>query len=459
MAEKLKKSRWRYTNVLKVGGDSRQLWRFAANGDVTLTRTETGRLDQPLSKEAVKDWRSLFKAQLNVAWLPAEHVYLRALQLPTNDPAEVAPMVELQLEKLSPLPVGQIVWTVEFMPGASFENLQTVVVIIVARDIVEEFLGRLEGQGYLPDRLELPALDQLFSTAIKEDGVWIYPGLEKESPVLMAWWYGGVLRNLSLLSVAETMEGARVLTEQIEQIAWSCELEGWLTSAPKLHLVAAPERAAVWEPLLNQFADTPVQVFPAASPNELAARTARRAIHSKAAVNLLPEEHVTRYKQQFIDRLWMRGLFAVFAVYMVGVILYLGGLQIVKFQNHRVQGQLASISQSFTNALELDARIQVIEDRQNLKYAALDCWKAVAETMPEGLTLDHLTFSRGKTFQLNGTVSPENQGQILDFIDALRRVVVNGQPLFSQVATPTIQVRGQTADWRFECTLRTAEDR
>jgi hypothetical protein len=459
MAEKLKKSRWRYANILKVGSDSRQLWRFAANGDVTLARTETGRIDQPLSKEAVKDWRSLFQSQLNVAWLPTEHVYLRALQLPTNDPAEIAPMVELQLEKISPLPVGQIVWTIESIRDASAENVRTVVVIIVARHIVEHFLGQLEGQGFLPDRLDLPVLDQLFSTRIHEDGVWIYPGVDPQSPLLLAWWYGGVLRNLALVSVPENIDGARVLNEQVEQIAWTGELDGWLTSAPKLHLVAEPERAAVWEPLLNQFTDPPVQVLPAPAAAELAARTARRAIRSTAPVNLLPDEYATRYKQQFVDRLWMRGLFAVFAVYMVGVLLYLGGLQLVKFQNYRVQSQVAAISQSFTNALELDARIQVIEERQNLKYAALDGWKVVAETMPEGLTLDNLTFARGRTLQLAGTTTPQNEGQILDFNEAMRRAVVNGQPLFAHVSTPTIQHRGQSAEWRFECTLRTAEEK
>ena len=47
-------------------------------------------------------------------------------------------------------------------PGAAPQtNLQTVVVVIAARNVVEEFLGELEGQGYLADRLELPLLDQL----------------------------------------------------------------------------------------------------------------------------------------------------------------------------------------------------------------------------------------------------------------------------------------------------------
>ena len=47
--------------------------------------------------------------------------------------------------------------------------------MIVARNVVEEFLGQLEGHGYLADRLELSLLDQLQATPIVEDGAWIYP--------------------------------------------------------------------------------------------------------------------------------------------------------------------------------------------------------------------------------------------------------------------------------------------
>ena len=49
-----------------------------------------------------KDWQTLFRRKLNVAWLPSDKVFLRAVHLPAATPAEIAHMVELQLEKLSP---------------------------------------------------------------------------------------------------------------------------------------------------------------------------------------------------------------------------------------------------------------------------------------------------------------------------------------------------------------------
>ena len=87
-----------------------------------------------------KDWSTLFQRKLNIAWLPADQVFLRVVQLPAADRQELLSMVELQLEKLSPMPVAQIVWSMELLPNAT-ENLQPVIVIIAPRDLVEAVSG------------------------------------------------------------------------------------------------------------------------------------------------------------------------------------------------------------------------------------------------------------------------------------------------------------------------------
>ncbi len=51
-------------------------------------------------------------------------------------------------------------------------------------------------------------------------------------------------------------------------------------------------------------------------PAELAARTARRAAAANQQSNLLPAEFSARYRQQFVDRLWLHGLAAALVVYL-----------------------------------------------------------------------------------------------------------------------------------------------
>src|SRR5262249_57228557 len=121
---------------------------------------------EPLPSHIVnKDWRALWQRKLNVAWLAPEHVFLRVVHLPRSEMGETLSMIELQLEKISPMPVAQIVWSIQLLDHAE-PTLQTVIVMIVARNVVEEFLGQLEGQGYPADRTEFRVLDRGTSTVM-----------------------------------------------------------------------------------------------------------------------------------------------------------------------------------------------------------------------------------------------------------------------------------------------------
>src|SRR5262245_31766769 len=169
-------ARWHSCNVLESGSNKRNLWQFSA-GKFTLLRQESRTAAESLPHKVIsKDWQTLLQPKLNIAWISAQHVFLRVIQIPKADLNETRSMVEFQLEKLSPLPVAQIVWGFELLqhPGA---EMQTAVVIIVGRNHVEEFLGELEGQGYLADRLELPFLDELRATKVDGDGAWLFAGI------------------------------------------------------------------------------------------------------------------------------------------------------------------------------------------------------------------------------------------------------------------------------------------
>jgi hypothetical protein len=453
--------RWHSCNVLQVGADAGQLWQFDVRGDrFTLDRQQTTTAGKPIPSYLVgKTWRSLWQRKLNVAWLPAEHVFLRVARFPQSSFDETLAMVELQLEKFSPLPVTQIVWTMHVMPQPA-GNLQTVVIIIAARSLVEEFLGQLEGQGYLADRLELPVLDQLQGTAIAGDGAWIYPDRgSANARALVAWWYGGSLQQLDLVNLSAGTDRAASLREQITHVAWSGELDGWLTTPPRWHLVADPTTAAEWEPLLSQGLAESVEVIAPLPPPELAAATAQRAARAAPNASLLPVEYSVRYQQQFVDRLWMRGLGAVLALYVVGVLVYLVALEFLLFHKRGVDSQVAALSQSYTNAMQLKARYQVLSDRQELKYAALDCWNITAALLPEALTLEVLDFRDGKKLTLNGTAPADQVNMLLDFNEAMRKATSKDNPLFRKFGDLQYNkaAGGGTVSWNFSCELNRVE--
>jgi hypothetical protein len=447
-------------NVLEIGPQARQVWQFDAKGaGFVLNREQTCLDGQALPKSLVaKDWRSFFNRKLNIAWLPPENVFLRVTQLPRIDLNETLAMVELQLEKLSPMPVAQIAWSIHILPHIE-GNLQTVVVIMVERGIVEEFLGKLEGQGFLPDRLELPLLDQLQTTAITEDGAWVYPEAGGgKNTALVAWWYKGVLQNLDLLTMPAANRGAG-LKEQLMQMAWAGELEGWLTSPPEWHLVA-DVATGEWEPALREGLEQPIELLTPRPSRELAALTARRAAQTEARTNLMPPEFATRYHQQFMDRLWMRGLLAVGGVYLLGVAIYMVNLAYNTYATDAVENQVAMLGPTYTNAIQLRDRFKVLKERKELKFAGLDCWSTTARLLRENMTLDSMNFSEGRRLNLSGTSPADQVDQLYAFEGDMRKATsAGGEQLFDPNKGESIQfrVQGPTAMWSLSLELKRSE--
>ena len=402
-------------NIFYPNADARHLWLFdARGGGFALNREHTPAAGASLPAVVARSWSSLWQRKLNVAWLPPEQVFLRVAHLPASDFDETLSMVELQMEKLSPMPVAQVVWSLQVLPHAE-PNMQTVLVTIAARSAVEEFLGKLEGQGFIADRLELPMLDQLQATTVNEDGAWIYPaGLGGHDTALVGWWSRGMLQNLALLTLPPADRPAS-LKEQLVQMAWAGEMEGWLSSPPTWHLVADSVTAEEWEPVLRQGLDQPIQVQPALPAPELAALTARRSAQAEPRSNLLPPEFAVRYHQQFVDRLWMRGLGVVIGLYLAGVGIYGVAVGVASVRTNSAEDEATQLEAKYNEAKQLRAKVGVLQERADLRYAALDCWLAVCQYLPEEAQLDALDFGNGRNLRLTGTAPPAQQQSLVTF--------------------------------------------
>src|ERR1019366_2825566 len=123
---------------------------------------------------------------------------------------------------------------------------------------------------------------------------------------------------------------------------------------------------------------------------------------ANGSLNLLPPEFTKRYHQQFVDRLWMRGLAAVLGVYLVGCLIFFVAAWVFNHQTENKEELVSNNSYTYTNSLQLKARYDLLKERQALRFAALDAWEAVAEKIPQGVTLESMNFNDGKRVMLNG---------------------------------------------------------
>ena len=452
-------ARWDSCNILQAGLDANRVWQF--NKNFKLNREQTARAGETLPAPLVgKSWGALFQKKMNVAWLPPEHVFIRAAQFPPATPDETRTMVDLQLEKLSPIPVTQAVWSMHLVPTTKPGGLQTVILIVAERNAVEKFLGQLEGQGFMADRIELPMLDQLQATKVEGNGAWIFP--EGPNSALVAWWYGGALQSVGLINLGAGENRAASLKDQLVHMAWAGELDGWITSPPDWHLVADAATAGEWESPLREGLAAPVKIIAPVATAELAACTAKRVAESADGLNLLPPEFAKRYHQQFVDRLWMRGLGVVLGVYLVGCLIFFVAAGVFDHQTTKQELAVAEHSYAYTNSLQLKARYELLKERQALKFAALDAWEAIAEKIPSGVTVDSMNFNDGKRVMINGTAPSAQVNDVIDFSGNVRKAATaEGQELFNRSGGDALQTSinpdKATVRWSFGLELKKGE--
>jgi hypothetical protein len=141
------------------------------------------------------------------------------------------------------------------------------------------------------------------------------------------------------------------------------------------------------------------------------------------------------------------------------VVVYFARLELEVYRTTAVEEKAAEKGAVYTNTLQLKAKFQVLKDRQDLKFAALDCWKVVAELLPDGVTLDGYNFNDGRKLTLSGSAPVDQTKRLLDFDADIRKVAPNGQPLFDPNAGDHItwDVRGAVANWHCVLELKRSE--
>ena len=129
-------------------------------------------------------------------------------------------------------------------------------------------------------------------------------------------------------------------------------------------------------------------------------------------------------------------------------------------QADQKENDMHKLAREYTNTIQIKAQVDILENRQLLKFASLDCWRKTAELLPAGITVGSLEFRDGKTLNLSGTAPGEGNGLLTDFNEAMRKATLNDGPMFEKVELPNVRLNpgGQTLTWSFSAVLANAEE-
>ena len=462
-------------NVVDCSTGRQQFWRFSkGKNQMKLVDVRDTAIDQPvqakhLERDASQMWRPHCQ---NDAWIPAHQVYFRVVHLPPCPEKELLGMVGSQLDKISPLPLSQAVWTYEVVPiYRADRGQQTVVVMIAARAVVERYVGELEKIGYRPDRLEPAILHQLMATpqgGDMPDGAWIYPSQNEEQVICtVAWWDEGVLHNVTQIALSSN-EHLNELTGHLTATTWAGEMEGWLTGDTNWHLVVNNELGDQWLGVLNDWAGKGMQIEEPPEINTMAAVAAARAERPLSQGNLLPPDRRAAYRRDDVDRVWGNVLSWSVMFYVVLLSVYF----VIK---HQVTAKEEAAFQANKTARKVEKEVKelgveylLLEEQRELRGTALNVFKVVSEHIPEGVTLDSLNFTesrnaKGNNIVLQGRVSQGDTDKLQDYAEALAGETVekvrDGQKmqdnLFKEVQPPNTDARaGGYLAWTVVCILK-----
>ena len=461
-----KKTKWSSCNLLESATEGSRLCQFSVSskkvklsGDLRVADL----IELP-AKAVGKDWSDLLRRKLNIATLPPEKVFLRVVELPECEPDELLPMVEFQIEDLSPLPMAQAVWSAEAVPGSTgTEGNQTVLVMIAERGVVEGHLDELEAVNYLADRVEVPLLRELVPGEPREDGAHIQLVQGADSVLaLVSWWFDGRLRDVNSFNLPDIAASRDELVEKINSVALAGEVAGWMPDEPACHLAKRGDVAADWNTALAKCFGRIREVEPmsevdlATAAVEFTART--------TAPGLMLQDYSARNRQRFQDGLWMQGIKGAVALMLIGLCVFFAYGSWLQSDLDDLNQQVKVQGLQYTNALSLKAKMQTLKKQEALKTAALNAWSEVAIGLPGELKFTQLMFSSDRTLEGNtsrklrivGTADAGKETFIDDYNLALTRIEVEGsegQKLFSSVSPGPSRKdpRKKLTTWSVEC--------
>jgi hypothetical protein len=381
-----------------------------------------------------------------VLGLPFEKTLLRIIRLPTDEPAELRSMVDLQVDKLSPFAPEQTVAAFESLPGAT-AGTTTVLIAIAQRAVLDEMQATL-GKAALArvDALLLGLWDGLartgqlaehgreFLLVADESGVQV---IVHESGIPLACTYVAGPFDLSRPDDRSDIgrEVARLLMALETDHGQPTSLSGAVWAAPAAATALA---ATVGEICGTACRDLDRQSLPAALEGIV-----RRGGRGAQAIDLTPAAwRQTEQAIRFRRRLWR----AAGAVILAWGLLVSAAFALLAYER-RLVGRLNAESQAWltqaNDVRTMRRRVNMIQRYRDRHDSALECLREVSVMLPQGIDLETFTYRKDESVEVAGLAS--NSQIILAFRDRL-----NGSPLFKRiVAGPSTRMR----DGRFRFSL------
>jgi len=364
--------------------------------------------------------------------LPASKVLTQIIELPTLEKEEIADMVELQLDEISPFPSDQTYHGFEIL--SQDETSSSVAVLIMQRDEADELKEQFEEHKILVERLDVDSMvrwDQLKEQYHEEPGSNLILVLEKTNCLLIALQDGSakVFRSLGVLE-GTLEENAEELAREIDYTQTSMEPE-WTDESTRLdiwHWGGTP--AGVLQ--LEQATGLTTNLKTLSNLNSIAYGTAGRALEDReGTVDMSPQEWKDEEALRQIKKDFFTKAVAMAAVWLVTLTVIFSAVSMRESKVEGLEEDIAAIKEPARAVMEMQKKIESLSQFSDRTFSALECFRETVQLLPSGVELIKWDYrkSKGVIFRSKG-----NNNNLLNFNENLQKT-----KLFSEIINDGIK--------------------
>ncbi len=385
--------------------------------------------------EVLADIRKSFRGVVTLA-LPSSKLLMRVLELPSTDPKEIAGMVELQMDQISPFPSDQLTVSYELLKES--ENQSRVLAVAAPRKGVDELGDLFKTQNVYIRSLDAEIL-AWWSLLVAHSNV---PGegrviliLEEHTEFSMIVVDDGVPVCFRSLELFHNFADEAVRREILEEMKYTllsleaeyghcehCSVEFWSESEIPKPLLKMLGEECTGNINLHDLGTLPSMA------EGLALRSAEREIHH---VELVPREWIDLQRKRRFMQVATIASIAVLSAWLA--IISITGM-VFAFQKasfNRVKKEAAKHSAPARAAQAARAEMLSLEKYADHSRSALECLRGITETLPDFVEITALAYTKDNAIRLSGTGDDWNT--VNDYFQKLGAV-----ELFEGVEDPKI---------------------
>lgn len=397
--------------------------------------------------EQIKLHCSEIKGAVSVGITP-DKMLMRIAELPTTDPAEMAKMIQLQVDAFSPFPDDRMLVSHEIL--SADEAGVRVLITAVQKDLIETAGNVLKKTGLNIQRIDAEALAwwQLISESVQLPdegrylflvletwgGVWIV--VQRRTPLTfravspagdmpfdefareVARDAGALVLALDSEHGSAPLSGLEIFCRGIDSGALSSALREELAYEAKIN--SLDTIAPVSEGLARRFIGTTL------------APSLTRVRNGQAALDLVPESWRSTVIAQRIRRRLLAATVGVLAVWITALIAFFGVYQFQHYRLTRLEKMMKALQKPAEEVRLMQNQARSFEQYLDRKNSSLECLREVSQNLPKDVLLTSFQFKKGKSAVIRGEALAVNA--IYDYKQALDK-----SPMFAGIEMGNIQ--------------------